>query len=87
MPLISLVEAIYAESRAGWPPPQRIELGPVEFRLFQAEHRAELSEVLPEAENVYPGSLVGVPVVEAQAPGAVLIRADGARVALEPLQR
>lgn len=38
--------------------------------------------MLPEADNVYPGSLAGVPVVEATTPGAVLVRLDGARVAL-----
>ena len=34
-----------------------------------------------------PGSLVGVPIVEAQAPGAVMVRADGSRVVLAPPER
>lgn len=62
--------------------PARIELGPDLFRQFQREHREALTAMLPEADNVYPGSLAGVPVVEATTPGAVLVRLDGARVAL-----
>lgn len=78
----SLVDAIYAEPRSGRPMPARIELGPDLFRQFQREHREALTAMLPEADNVYPGSLAGVPVVEAATQGAVLVRLDGARVAL-----
>lgn len=78
-----LVEAIKADPLR----PARIEPGPEYFRRFQMAHRAALAEVLPDAGNVYPGSLVGVPVIEAQDPCAVPVRADGTRVALEPLQR
>ena len=81
--ITDLVGAIYAEPQR----PARIELGPDDFRRFQMAHREALAAVLPEADNVYPGSLVGVPVIEAHDPCAVLIRADGARVALELLQR
>ena len=81
--ITDLIGAIYAEPQR----PARIELGPDDFRRFQIAHREALAAVLAEADNVYPGSLVGVPVVEAQAPGAVLVRAGGARVALELLQR
>lgn len=77
-----LVEAIYSEPRAGRLMPARIELGPDLFRQFQREHREALTAMLPEADNVYPGSLAGVPVVEVTTPGAVLFRLDGARVAL-----
>lgn len=80
--ITSLVDAIYAESRAGRPMPARIELGPALFHLFQREHREALTAMLPETDNVYPGSLAGVPVVEVTTPGAVLVRLDGARVAL-----
>lgn len=74
-----LVEAIYSEPRAGRPRPARIELDPELFRQFQSEHRAELVAVLPEVADVYPGSLVGVPVVQAAEPGAALVRMDGRR--------
>lgn len=77
-----LVEVIYSEARGGRFMPARIELGPDLFRQFQREHREAMAAVLPEADNVYPGSLAGVPVVEATTPGAVLVRLDGARVAL-----
>lgn len=77
-----LVDSIYAEPRSGHLMPARIELGPDLFRQFQREHRGALTAMLPEADNVYPGSLAGVPVVEATTPGAVLVRLDGARVAL-----
>lgn len=77
-----LVEAIYSEPRVGRFMPARIELGPDLFPHFQREHRKALAAVLPEAGNVYPGSLAGVPVVEAATPGAVLVRLDGARGAL-----
>jgi hypothetical protein len=77
-----LVEAIYSEPRAGRLMPARIELGPDLFRQFQREHREALAAMLPEAGNVYPGSLAGVPVVEMKAPGAALVRLDGGRVAL-----
>ena len=77
-----LVDAIYSEPRAGRLMPARIELGPDLFRQFQRKHREALAAMLPEAGNVYPGSLACVPVVEATTPGAVLVRLDGARVAL-----
>ncbi|MBL7090471.1 MAG: hypothetical protein ISS20_16870 [Acidovorax sp.] len=74
--------AIYAGPRSGHLMPARIELGPDLFRQFQREHREALTAMLPEADNMYPGSLAGVPVVEAETPGAVLVRLGGARVAL-----
>lgn len=77
-----LIEAIYSEPRAGRPMPARIELGPDLFPRFQQEHRKALAALLPEAGNVYPGSLVGVPVVEVPMPGATLVRLNDARVAL-----
>lgn len=72
-----LVEAIYSEPREGRSMPARIELGPDLFRQFQREHRKALAAMLPEAGNVYPGSLAGVPVIEAKAQGALLVRLDG----------
>lgn len=72
-----LVEAIYSEPRAGRPMPARIELGPDLFPRFQQEHRKALAILLPEAGNVYPGSLCGVPIVEMNEPGAALVRLDG----------
>lgn len=78
-----LVEAIYSEPRAGRLMPVRIELGPDLFRQFQRGHREAMAAMLPEAGNVYPGSLAGVPVVEVEAPGATLVRLDGGRVALD----
>ncbi|MCT6720603.1 hypothetical protein [Acidovorax sp. K2F] len=80
--ITQLVEAIYLEHRGGRFMPARIELGPDLFPKFQREHREALTAMLPEADNVYPGSLAGVPVVEAETPGAVLVRLDGARGAL-----
>jgi hypothetical protein len=77
-----LVEAIYSEPRDGRFMPARIELGPDLFPQFQREHREALTAMLPEADNVYPGSLAGVPVVEVTTPGAVLVRLDGAQVTL-----
>lgn len=77
-----LVLAIYSEPRAGRPMPARIELGADTFARFQAEHREMLADLLPEAGNFYPGSLVGVPVVEVATPGAALVRLDGGRIAL-----
>lgn len=77
-----LVEAIYSEPREGRYLPARIELGPDLFRQFQREHREALAAMLPEAGNVYPGSLAGVPVVEAAAPGAVLVQLGGERTAI-----
>ena len=74
-----LVDAIYSEPRVGRFMPARIELGPDLFPHFQREHRKALAAVLPEAGNVYPGSLAGVPVVEVKIPGAVLVRQDGRR--------
>ncbi|MFM2254165.1 MAG: hypothetical protein RJB68_2502 [Pseudomonadota bacterium] len=84
-----LVEAIYAEPRKGRSMPARIELEPDLFRQFQREHREALAAMLPEANNVYPGSLAGVPVVEATTPGAVLVRLDGRRdvLALLPISQ
>ncbi|CAN7499863.1 hypothetical protein LJR074_003461 [Acidovorax sp. LjRoot74] len=64
-----LVDAIYSEPRAGRLMPARIELGPDLFRQFQRKHREALAAMLPEAGNVYPGSLACVPVVEATTPG------------------
>lgn len=77
-----LVDAIYAEPRSGRPLPARIELDTVSFRQFQREHREALASLLPEAGDVYPGSLAGVPVVEVKVSGAVLVRIDGGQVAL-----
>lgn len=77
-----LVEAIYSEPRAGRLMPARIELGPDLFHQFQREHREALAAMLPEAGNVYPGSLAGVLVVEMLTPGAVLVQMSGERVAL-----
>ncbi|MDR6767749.1 hypothetical protein J2W88_003030 [Acidovorax delafieldii] len=77
-----LVEAIYSEPRAGRLMPVRIELGPDLFRQFQRDHREAMAAMLPEAGDVYPGSLAGVPVVEIATPGAVLVRLDGGRVGL-----
>jgi len=77
-----LVEAIYSEPRAGRLMPARIELGPDLFRQFQLEHREALAAMLPEAGNVYPGSLAGVPVVKVAEAGAALIRMDGRRKVL-----
>lgn len=77
-----LVKAIYAEPREGRSLPARIELGPDLFPHFQREHRKALAAMLPDATNVYPGSLAGVPVVEVVYAGASLVRLDGGRVAL-----
>ena len=77
-----LVEAIYSEPRAGRLMPARIELGPDLFWQFQREHREAMATMLPEAGNVFPGSLAGVPVVEVMTPGAAMVRLDGAQVAL-----
>lgn len=84
-----LVEEIYSEPREGRSMPARIELGPDLFRQFQREHREALAAMLPEASNVYPGSLAGVPVVEMKTPGAVLVRLDGRRdvLALLPISQ
>lgn len=84
-----LVDAIYSEPRAGRLMPARIELGPDLFRQFQREHREALAAMLPEADNVYPGSLAGVPVVEMTIPGAELVRLDGGRdvLALPPISQ
>lgn len=79
-----LVEAIYSEPRAGRLMPARIELGPDLFRQFQREHREALAAMLPEACNVYPGSLAGVPVVEGIGVGATLVCQDGAVQQLNP---
>lgn len=81
--ITQLVEAIYSEPREGRSMPERIELGPDLFPQFQREHREALAAMLPEAGNVYPGSLAGVPVVEVEAPGATLVRLDGGRIALD----
>lgn len=77
-----LVEAIYSEARAVRFMPVRIELGPDLFPQFQRAHREALAAMLPEAGNVYPGSLAGVPVVESAKLGAVLVRLNGERVDL-----
>ena len=74
-----LVEAIYSEPRAGRLMPSRIELGSDLFPGFQHAHREAMAAVLPEAEDLYPGSLCGVPVIEGPALGAVLVRLDGSR--------
>ncbi len=79
----NLVLAIYSEPRAGRPMPLRIELGADTFARFQAEHREMLADLLPEAGNVYPGSLVGVPIVEVATPGAALVSGSGERRALD----
>lgn len=76
--LAFLVQAIYAEQRSGRPLPARIELPPSDFERFQREHREALAAQMPEVENVYPGSLAGVPVVEGVVHPAI-IRADGRR--------
>lgn len=81
--ITQLVEAIYSELRAGRPLPARIEQPPETFSQFQSEHRAALADVLPGADNVYPGSQAGVPVVEMHAAGAALISPSGLRVALQ----
>lgn len=60
--------------------PARIELVPDLFSQFQREHREALAAMLPEAGNVYPGSLAGVPVLALTPPGAVLVRLDGRQV-------
>lgn len=77
-----LVVVIYSDLRLGRTLPVRLEFGPDRFRGFQLEHREALAALLPEADNLYPGSLVGVPVVELSALGAVLVLLDGGRVAL-----
>ena len=80
--IASLLDAIYTEPREGRKLPARIELQPDAFRHFQAEHREALAALLPEVENVYPGSLAGVPVVEVSSPRSTMVRADGTRVVL-----
>ncbi len=80
--IAALVDVIYSEPRAGRRMPTRIELGPNLFRQFQREHRESLTAMLPEAGNVYPGSLAGVPVVQVGAAGASLVRQDGGREAV-----
>lgn len=77
-----LVNAIYAGPRSGHLMPARIELGPDLFRQFQREHREALAATLPEATNIYPGSLAGVPVVEVNIQGVAVVRLGGDRVAL-----
>ncbi|WP_156370480.1 hypothetical protein [Acidovorax sp. Leaf84] len=74
-----LVEAIYSEPRSGRPMPARVELGPDLFLEFQRSHRQALAAVLPDVVDVYPGSLVGVPVVQKSEPGAAILRIDGRR--------
>lgn len=76
--LAFLVQAVYAEQRSGRPLPARIELPPADFERFQREHREALAAHVPEVENVYPGSLAGVPVVSG-ADHPSIIRADGRR--------
>ena len=80
-----LVDAIYSEPRAGRPMLARIELGPDFFPKFQAAHREAMAAVMPEVENIYPGSLCGVPIVEVDEPGAFLLRLDGRRSAMDLL--
>ncbi|RYH71054.1 MAG: hypothetical protein EON54_00715 [Alcaligenaceae bacterium] len=80
--ITQLTEAIYSEIRAGRAAPSRIELPPELFLKFQAAHREAMAAVLPEVENVYPGSLCGVPVVQFDKQGATLVRSDNRRRAL-----
>lgn len=84
-----LVDLIYSEPRCGRSTPARIELGLDLFRQFQREHREALATILPEACNVYPGSLASVPVVEVKTPGAAMVRLDGRRdvLALLPISQ
>ncbi|RZJ59366.1 MAG: hypothetical protein EON49_11595 [Acidovorax sp.] len=75
--ITQLTEAIYSEPRAGRSMPARVELGPELFEEFQRAHRQAMAAVLPDVADVYPSSLLGVPIVQKDDPGATIVRLDG----------
>jgi len=70
-----VVEIIYAQERHGPGTPQRIALPSALFAEFQADFRQRAADLGIEA--IYPGAVLGVPVVESADQHARLTAADG----------
>ena len=71
----TLVDLIYIQERQGLGTPQRITLPIALFAEFQADVRQRAADLGIEA--VYPGAVLGVPVVESADQHAKLTAADG----------
>ncbi|RYH15032.1 MAG: hypothetical protein EON54_28950 [Alcaligenaceae bacterium] len=70
-----LVDIVYSQERKGPGTPQRIKLPSPLFAQFQTDFRQLATEVGIEA--IYPGSVLGVPVVESAGTLPLIITADG----------
>lgn len=81
----ALVDLVYDQERHGPGKPQRIALPSAVFAEFQADVRQRAADLGIEA--IYPGAVLGVPVVESADQHARLTAADGSdtRIPL-PLQ-
>lgn len=71
----ALVDMVYDQERHGHGKPQRISLPPPLFAQFQADFRQRAADLGIEA--IYPGAVLGVPVVESADQHARLTAADG----------
>lgn len=78
--LADLVDIVYSEERKGPGTPQRIKLPAPLFAQFQTDFRQLATEVGIEA--IYPGSVLGVPVVESADHLPMITTAEGAETPL-----
>lgn len=71
----ALVDLVYDQERHGPGKPQRIALPSALFAEFQSDFRQRAADLGIEA--IYPGAVLGVPVVESADQRARLTAADG----------
>lgn len=76
----ALVDVVYGQERYGPGKPQRITLPSAMFAEFQADVRQRAADLGIEA--IYPGAVLGVPVVESADQHARLTAADGTETSL-----
>ncbi len=76
----ALVDIVYVQERNGPGTPKRIVLPSALFAEFQADVRQRAADLGIEA--IYPGAVLGVPVVESADQHARLTAADGSVLAL-----
>ncbi len=76
----ALVDLVYAHERAGPGTPKRITLPSAMFTEFQSDVRQRAADIGIEA--IYPGAVLGVPVVESADQHARLTAADGSETSI-----
>ncbi len=76
----NLVDIVYLQERSGHGTPLRIALPSALFAEFQAEVRQRAADLGIQA--IYPGAVLGVPVVESADQHGQLTSADGSEFPL-----